>query len=184
MNIGASLPLALLIGVAFGASLEAAGLGNANKLAGQFTLRDFSVVKVMFSAILTAMLGTFWLGRLGVIALAALYVPDTFLVPQIVGGLIFGIGFVLSGLCPGTSCVAAASGRGDGLASVAGLFAGMLLTGLALPRFEPFYRSTAFGALTLPGAAGLPYGVVVAAVVLVGLASFLLIERWEGRSCM
>src|SRR3954465_13343681 len=115
MSFTNSLPLALLIGVAFGACLEMAGLGNANKLAGQFTLRDFTVLKVMFSAIVTAMLGTFWLGRLGVIALGALYVPDTFVLPQIGGGLVFGVGFVLSGLCPGTACVAAASGRIDGL---------------------------------------------------------------------
>jgi uncharacterized membrane protein YedE/YeeE len=182
MNFSTSLTLALLIGVGFGASLEMAGLGNANKLSGQFTLRDFTVLKVMFSAILTTMLGTFWLGRLGVISLAALYVPETFLAPQVVGGLVFGVGFVLSGLCPGTACVAAASGRGDGMAAIAGLFAGMLLTGLALPHFETFFRSTSFGTLTLPDAAGLPYGVVVAAVVLMGLSCFVLIERWEKRA--
>jgi uncharacterized membrane protein YedE/YeeE len=182
MNFSTSLPLALLIGTAFGASLEAAGLGNARKLAGQFLLRDFTVCKVMFSAILTAMLGTYWLGRLGVIALGAVYVPDTFVLPQLGGGLVFGIGFALSGLCPGTSCVAAASGRVDGLATVAGLFVGVLLTGLALPLLAPFYRSTALGTLTLPHLLGLPYGMVVAAVVLVALASFLLLERWEARA--
>lgn len=182
MNFNTSLALALLIGVAFGASLEMAGLGNANKLAGQFTLRDFSVVKVMFSAILTAMLGTFWLGRLGVISLAALYVPETFLAPQVAGGLVFGVGFVLCGLCPGTACVAAGSGRADGVATMAGLFGGMLLAGLALPYLAPFYGSTALGALTLPDAAGLPYGVVVAAVVLMGVGCFVLIERWEHRT--
>ncbi|MDB5963194.1 MAG: sulfurtransferase [Massilia sp.] len=135
----------------------------------------------MFSAILTAMLGSFWLGRLGFIDLAALYVPETYLAPQVAGGKVFGVGFVLCGLCPGTACVAAASGRGDGLAVMAGLFAGILLTGLALPRFERFYGGSKFGVFTLPEAAGLPYGVVVAAVVLVALGCFALIERWENR---
>ncbi len=181
MNAFDSLPLAVLIGVAFGACLEMAGLGNANKLAGQFTLRDFTVFKVMFSAILTAMLGSFWLGRLGVVDLASIYVPTTYLAPQCIGWLVFGIGFVLCGLCPGTACVAAGSGRLDGLAAMAGLFAGMLLAGLALPRFEPFYRATDFGVLTLPDTAGLPYGVVVAAVVLMALGCFELIEYWENR---
>lgn len=172
---------ALLIGVAFGWSLESAGLGDANKLAGQFYLRDFTVVKVMFTAILVAMLGLFWLGRFGVIDLAAVYVPETWLVPQIAGGLIFGVGFVLSGLCPGTSCVAAASGRGDGLAAVMGLFAGVLLTGLAWPWIEGFADSTARGTLTLPDLTSLPYGVIVAGITVAGVAVFAAIERFERR---
>ena len=173
--------LAVPIGMAFGWSLERAGLGDANRLAGQFYLRDFTVVKVMFSAILTAMLGLFWLGRLGMIDLAVIYVPETWLAPQIVGGLIFGVGFVLSGLCPGTSCVAAAAGRGDGLAAVSGLFMGVLATGLAWPWIAGFYNSTARGAFTLPQLTGLPYGAVVAGVTVLGLAVFAALERWERR---
>lgn len=170
--------LAMLIGGAFGWSLERAGLGDATKLAGQFYLRDFTVIKVMFSALLTAMLGLFWLGRLGVIDLTGIYVPETWLVPQIAGGLIFGCGFVVSGLCPGTSCVAAASGRGDGLATVLGLFAGVLATGLAWPWIAGFANSTALGALTLPHLTGLPYGAVVAAITGLGIAVFAGIERF------
>ena len=62
-----ALWIALGIGIAFGACLERAGLGNARKLVGQFYRTDFTVFKVMFSAIVTAMLGAFWLGRLGVL---------------------------------------------------------------------------------------------------------------------
>jgi hypothetical protein len=179
MNFNSSLLLAWLIGAGFGACLEVAGLGNANKLAGQFTMRDFTVLKVMFSAIVTAMLGTFWLGRLGVITLGALYVPDTFLLPQIGGGLVFGVGFVLTGLCPGTACVAAASGRLDGLATAGGLLAGVMLMGLAMPLVAGLYRTSAMGTYTLPTALGLPYGVVVAAVVLMAVGLFALLEQWE-----
>ena len=171
--------IAVLIGMAFGWSLERAGLGDAEKLAGQFYLSDFTVVKVMFSAILTAMLGLFWLGRLGVIDLAAIYVPETWLLPQITGGLIFGVGFVLSGLCPGTSCVAAATGRGDGLAAVFGLFAGVLIAGLLWPWIAGFADSTARGAFTLPQLTGLPYGVVVAGITVLGIAVFAGLERFE-----
>lgn len=178
MSIATSLPVAFAIGAAFGWSLERAGLGNANKLAGQFYLRDFTVVKVMFSAILTAMLGAFWLGRLGVIDLGALYVPETYLAPQIVGGVIFGLGFALSGLCPGTSCVAAASGRGDGVATVLGFFAGVLINGLMFPFFANFYASTSCGVLTLPEVFHLPYGVVVAGITVLGLGAFFVIDRF------
>lgn len=163
---------AVLIGVAFGFALERAGLGSARKLTGQFYGTDFTVFKVMFSAILTAMLGAFWLG------LGDVYIPETWLVPQLAGGLIFGAGFVIAGLCPGTSCVAAATGRGDGAMAVAGMFAGVLVTGLAFAPLRGFYESTSRGALTLPTLLHVPYGVVVCAIVVVALSAFALIERF------
>lgn len=175
-----SLLLASTIGVAFGWTLERAGLGSARKLVGQFYLNDLTVFKVMFSAIVTAMLGVFWLSRLGIVDLGLVYVPETFMVPQLAGGLVFGIGFVVAGLCPGTSCVAAATGRGDGVATVLGLFTGVLATGLFLPRFAALYASTPRGTLTLPEALHLPYGTVVLLVVLIALGGFTLAERIEG----
>ena len=175
----ASLGAALIIGVAFGVALEQAGLGSARKLAGLFYLRDFTVFKVMFSAILTAMLGVFWLERIGFLDVSRLYVPETFLLPQLVGGLVFGAGFVLAGLCPGTSCVAAATGRLDGVSVVAGMFTGVLLTGFAFGWLRPFYESTAFGALTLPAASHVPRGLVIFAIVVIALLAFRAIDRLE-----
>jgi len=177
-----ALLAAVAIGIAFGFALERAGLGDARKLAGQFYLTDFTVLKVMFSAIVTAMLGAYWLGRLGIIDLAQVYVPETWLLPQLAGGAIFGAGFVIAGLCPGTSCVAAATGRGDGLAVMLGMFASVLVTGLAFDALRPFYESTARGALTLPQLVGVPYGVVVCAVVVMALGAFSIAERLEART--
>ena len=171
---------ALLIGIAFGFTLERAGLGNAPKLAGQFYGTDFTVLKVMFSAIVTAMLGVFWLSRFGVIDLAEVAVPETWLVPQLAGGLLFGIGFVVAGLCPGTSCVAAATGRGDGLAVMLGLLAGMWISVHTIP--QSIHETTARGTLTLPEALALPYGVVAAAVVAMALAAFRTVEWLESRA--
>lgn len=177
-----SLAAAFVIGVAFGWTLERAGLGNAPKLARQFYLTDLTVFKVMFSALVTAMLGAFWLGRLGVIDLSTVYVPETFIVPQLVGGLIFGLGFVVCGLCPGTACVSAATGRGDGVAAVAGIFMGIVIAGLAAPGLEPFFSSTARDVFTLPDVFSLPYGVVVLAVVVLALSGFAIAERLEVRA--
>ena len=174
--------LALLIGIAFGAALEQAGLGNARKLAGQFYLTDFTVLKVMLSAILTAMLGTFWLGRFGLIDAGRIYVPETYLWPQLAGGLIFGVGFALAGLCPGTACVSAGSGRLDGLAVVGGIFAGVLGAGLAFPMLETFYRSGAWGVVTLPVLTGLPAGVVVLVIVVAALGLLQAVARHEQRA--
>jgi uncharacterized membrane protein YedE/YeeE len=179
---GAALWAALAIGVAFGFTLERAGMGNAKKLVGQFYLTDMTVFKVMFSAILTAMLGVFWLSRLGVLDVSRIYVPETWLLPQLVGGLVFGVGFAAAGLCPGTSCVSAATGRIDGMAAVAGMFAGVLLTGVLFSRLESFYDRTPRGALTLPTALSVPAGVVVLGVVVLALSGFQIAEWVERRA--
>ena len=176
-----SLAVAVGIGVAFGWTLERAGLGNARKLVGQFYLTDLTVFKVMFSAVVTAMLGAFWLGRLGVLDLQRVYVPETWIVPQLAGGVLFGMGFALAALCPGTSCVAAATGRLDGLATVAGMLGGVWIAGAMIGVLSPLYEATARGTVTLPDAFGLPYGVVVFSVVLMALAGFRVAEWIEGR---
>jgi uncharacterized membrane protein YedE/YeeE len=177
-----SLVAAVAIGIVFGWFLERGGLGNARKLAGQFYLTDFTVLKVMFSAIVTAMLGLFWLGWAGVLDLSRVYVPETFIVPQLVGGLVFGVGFVLAGLCPGTSCVAAVTGRRDGLAAVGGMLVGVFVFAELFARIRPLYESTSRGSLTLPQALGLPPGAVVFAVVCMALGAFVIAERLERRS--
>ena len=178
----ASLAVALVIGVAFGWFLERSGMGSARKLAGQFYLRDLTVFKVMFTAIITAMLGVFWLGWAGVLDLDKVFVPETWILPQLAGGVVFGIGFAISGLCPGTSCVAAATGRIDGLAVVAGMFAGVLGTGLLFTRLQAFYFSTPRGVFTLPQLFNVNQGTIVFAVVLIAFAGFRIAEFIEQRS--
>lgn len=175
------LAAALALGAAFGAALERAGLGSARKLVGQFYATDLTVWKVMFSAIVVAMLGAFWLGRLGVLDLARVAVPETWLAPQLVGGVVFGAGMATAGLCPGTSCVAAATGRADGLAVMLGVLTGVTLTGLGLAPLRGLYEATARGPLTLPAWLGVPYGAVVVAVVAIALVGFRVAERLEGR---
>jgi hypothetical protein len=149
---------------------------------GQFYLTDLTVFKVMFSAIATAMLGAFWLARLGLLDLSRVYVPETYLWPQLVGGLVFGLGFALAGLCPGTSCVAAATGRGDGVSVVGGMFFGVLVTGLSFDRLQAFYATGARGSFTLPQLLGLSDGTIVAAIVAIALAAFWAAERFLPRA--
>lgn len=174
-----SLALAVLLGAGFGVALERAGLGNARKLVGQFYGRDFTVLKVLFTALLVAMLGVFWLARAGMLDPAGLYVPPAFLLPQLAGGIVFGAGLIAAGLCPGTACVAAASGRIDGAIVLAGVFAGVLVSGLALSVWPDAYTVSARGAWTLPELFDLPYGAVVGAVVVLALGTFAAIEHLE-----
>ena len=116
-----------------------------------------------------------------VLELSRVEVPGTWLAPQAVGGVVFGLGLAMAGLCPGTSCVAAASGRGDGLAVVLGMFSGVLVTGIAFSPLRGLYEATARGPLTLPVWLGVPYGAVVIAVVAIALAGFAVAERIERR---
>ncbi len=187
LPLDASGPLAhtasaLLLGGAFGVALERAGLGDARKLTGQFYGTDFAVFKVMFTAIITCMLGLVALGALGVVDRTRLLVPPTYLLPQAAGGLLFGVGFVWGGYCPGTGCTAAASGRLDALALVAGLLLGTWVFGEAFALLRPFYEATPARSRTLPELFGLAEGAVVAGVVALAILGFAVAERVERRS--
>ena len=179
---GWALVSALAIGLAFGWFLERGGMGNARKLAAQFYNRDLAVFKILFSAVVTAMLGLFWLGWLGWVELSLVYVPGTWVLPQLLGGLIFGVGFVMGGLCPGTSCVAVSSGRKDGLAVLGGMLFGILVFGEAFPLLRGVYEATPAGTLTLAELTGIPYAVTVLLVGVAAVALFRGAEWLEART--
>lgn len=168
----ASLLVAFLIGIGFGFALERAGFGSARKLISQFYLNDLTVLKVMFTAVVTAMLGVTYLAWIGWLDLSLVYLVPTFWVAQVAGGLLGGVGFAVGGFCPGTSAAAAATGKLDGLLFVLGVPAGALVFALAFPWVKGLYLAGDLGTRTLPQVLGLPYGVVVFAVVLMALAAF------------
>ena len=176
-----SLVVAFVIGIGFGFFLERAGFNSARKLAAQFYFTDLTVFKVMFTAIVTAMLGVFWLSRLGVMDLSLVYLTPTFLLPQLVGGFVLGIGFVVGGYCPGTACVGAATGRIDAMVLFLGIFAGIFGYSELYPRISAFHNATNFGTQTLPKVTGLPYGLLVFAVVLMALGGFAGAEWVEKK---
>ncbi|MBL8144555.1 MAG: YeeE/YedE family protein [Acidobacteria bacterium] len=166
------LVMAFIIGIGFGFFLERAGFGSAKKLVSQFYLDDLAVFKVMFTAIVTAMLGVTYLAWMGVLDLSLVYMTPTWLWPQIVGGLVLGVGFAIGGYCPGTSVAATATGRIDGLVYVLGLVFGTVVFAEAFPLLKGFFYSGSYGQQTLPGVLGLSYGVVVFAVVLMAIGGF------------
>jgi len=178
-----SLVLAFVLGTGFGFFLERAGFGSARKLAAQFYLYDMSVFKVMFTAIVTAMLGVTYLAWLGWLDLSLVYLVPTHLVPQIVGGLVLGVGFVVGGYCPGTSVASLATGRIDGFVYAFGIGAGTLVYAEVFPWIKGFVNSNEMGQVTLPEVFDLPWGLVVFAVVLIAVAGFsaaTFIERRIG----
>ncbi len=171
--VAGGLGLALILGVI--------GLGNGRKLAAQFYLRDLTVFKVMFTAILTALLGLFWLGQAGLLDLSRIPLTPTYLLPQLVGGLLFGAGFVIGGYCPGTSCVAIASGKLDALGVFGGMMAGIFLYGEIYPWIRGFADTTPMGRVSLPQVFSLRPGIVVGVVTLIALGGFALATRIERR---
>lgn len=175
----AGLWSAPFIGIAFGWFLERGGLGHAPKLASQFYLTDLTVFKVMFSALLTAMLGAFLLDRVGLLDLRLVELPETFLLPQALGGALFGAGFLVAGLCPGTSCVAAAAGRMDGAGVAGGVLLGVALFNGMFPWIAHFYESTPLGAVRISDALGISPGIVVAIITAIALGGFAVAERIE-----
>ena len=100
-----------LIGFGFGLTLEMSGFGNSRKLAAQFYFTELTVLKVMFTAIVTAMVLTFGASALGILDFGQVWVNTTYISSGIVGGLIMGIGFIIGGFCPTTSLASRALAR-------------------------------------------------------------------------
>jgi len=177
-----NLGLALLLGVFFGLSLERSGLGDPHKLTGVFYFRDFTVPKVMFTAIVVASTGIYLLTDLHLLDLSRVWIIPTFFWPQLAGGLVFGVGFVVSGYCPGTAVTGLASGRLDALVTMVGIVAGSLLFAMVFPLLEGFYLSSDWGVVTIQGLLGVSHWVVIVGLVVVAGAMFWFLERMERRA--
>ncbi len=176
-----SFVLALILGIGFGFWLERAGFGESRKLALQFYFRDMTVLKVMFTAIVTAMLGLLYLALFGFLDLSKVYVNPTFLGAQIFGGLIFGIGFVMGGYCPGTSVVGAVLGRIDAYFFLGGILFGMLVFGEMFPWIEGLYNSGAMGTVKISDWLNVHLGLVGFLVVVLAIGMFLGAEWLENK---
>lgn len=176
----------LLIGVSFGAVLEMAGFANTNKLAAQFYFKDQTVLKVMFTGIVVAMVLIFLASGLELLDFSAIWVSPTYLWPGILGGLIMGFGFIIGGFCPGTSLVAVATLKVDGLFFTIGALTGIFLFGETVGLYESFWNSSYLGRFTVQEWLGLSTGAVVMLVVLMALFMFwgaeVLEEKFGGRS--
>lgn len=176
------IAITLLIGFCFGFVLERAGFGNAHNLAAQFYLHNMRVLKVMFTAIVTAMLLVFFTSALGWLDFDRVAVPPTYLGPAIVGGLLLGVGFIVGGYCPGTSLVAAATLKLDGMAFVAGVAAGLLVFAETVPMFWPFFNTAGhLGRVTWADLLGVDAGWVVLGVVVMAVGAFAFAEFLERK---
>lgn len=176
-----NLVVAFLLGIAFGAVLEQAGFSSSRRLAGLFYGYDFTVLRVFFTAAITAMLGVIFLGYFGYLDTDIIYVNPMFLGPAIVGGAIMGVGFILGGYCPGTSIVAASIGKKDGIAFVAGGILGVFVFGELFPLYDGFYASGALGPIKVFDSLGMSQGTFVLLLILVAVGAFTATTWIEKR---
>ena len=178
------LLLAMLVGLGFGFWLERAGFGSSRKLTAIFYLQDFAVLKVMFAAMVTAAIGLQTLAAFGKIDLAALFVPASVIWPQLVGGLLFGVGFVAGGWCPGTAAVGLASGKLDALVFLLGAGAGSLGFAFVQPQLGDFLSAGTCAIGSLPEQLGASHGLGVVVLTIAALGAFVMatkVEHWMQR---
>lgn len=116
--------LGLFFGIIFGFLLQKGGVAKYDVLLGALLLTDFTVMRIMLTAILVGMIGIFTMHALG---LVKLHVKPTKYAANIIGGLVFGAGFALIGYCPGTGAAALGQGNLDAIAGIVGLLAGSYL---------------------------------------------------------
>ncbi len=184
VNVSAANPwtyvVFALIGFAFGFTLEMSGFGNSQKLAAQFYFKELTVLKVMFTAIIVAMVLLFGAVGLGILDYGQVWVNPTYLWTGIVGGIIMGVGFIVGGFCPTTSLASASTGKIDGMFFMLGGFVGAFLFGETEQFFTEWYNfSGYFGRVTLMDVFNLPAGVIVLLVVLMALFMFWGSEQLE-----
>ncbi|MDJ0764988.1 MAG: rhodanese-like domain-containing protein [Myxococcota bacterium] len=171
--------VAFLIGIVFGVILEQVGFGSSRRLSGVFYLRDMAVFKVMFTALVGTAIGYGVLEGVGLVSDHNTHLVSTVVGANIVGGLIFGVGFAMAGWCPGTAAVGLASGKYDAGVFLGGIVIGCILYNETFPIVEPLHNWGGAGAHfffdTLPiGRAGMTLVMLLAAA-----GCFYVSERVE-----
>jgi len=181
-----NLVVALIVGIGFGVALEQAGFSSSRKLAGVFYGYDFTVLRVFFTAAVTAMSGILLLGYFGLLDTDAIFVNPTWLYPALAGGAIMGVGFVLGGYCPGTSVCAAAIGKVDAMFFVGGGILGVFAFGELYPLYGGFYESSSLGAVTVFESLGISKGMFAFLLIVIAVGAFaattMIEKRVNGKS--
>lgn len=141
------LLIGFLIGVAFGFLLDRGGATDFDIIVNQLLLKDFTVLKIIFTAIVTGMIGVHLIVR---------YLPPD-LQPKpcrwkaiVIGGSIFGVGFALLGLCPGTAAGAVGTGSVHAVFGVIGMLLGAGAFASVYPRLVGFIERSDMGNVTIP----------------------------------
>jgi rhodanese-related sulfurtransferase len=176
-----NLVVALFLGMGFGYVLEQAGFSSSRRLAGLFYGYDFTVLRVFFTAAITAMSGVLLLGYFGLLDTDVIYVNPTWLWPAVLGGAIMGVGFILGGYCPGTSVCAASIGKIDAMFFVGGGLLGIFAFAEFFPAYQRFYGSSSLGPIKVFDSLGMSQGLFAFLLIAVAVAAFAATTLIEKR---
>lgn len=175
-----TLLLGALTGLIFGFLLQKGGVTNYNVIVNQFRFRDFTVLKTMLTAIVVGSIGIYAMLQLGMIK--GLSVKPAELAMNATGGLIFGVGMVLLGYCPGTALAAIGQGSRDAIVGVAGALVGAAVYTEAYPWLSRTLEPVAkYGKITFPEIAHASPWVFIVGLAVFAVALFIAIERHERR---
>lgn len=142
------LILGVLMGIIFGFLLQKGGAGKYDIILGQLLLKDFTVIKIMLSAVVIGMIGIYILKGFG---LVQLHPKPGSIGMTVVGGLIFGVGFAVLGYCPGTISAAIGQGNLDALfGGLIGIIIGSGIFAHLYPSLQGLLKKGWFGDITLP----------------------------------
>jgi uncharacterized membrane protein YedE/YeeE len=167
--------LAIPFGMLFGALLHRGGVADYNVIVNQFRFRDFTVLKIMLTAIVVGGLGVWMLHGAGY---AQYQIKPANLLGVGLGAALFGIGMVLYGYCPGTGVAAIATGSLHALVGFAGMLAGAVLYALSYPWVEKHIQVVAaLGKVRLPEITGIPEWGWFAILSAIAAGVFWLLER-------
>ncbi len=162
----------LFTGIIFGFLLQKGGVTRYNVIVGQLKLDDFTVLKIILTAVIVGMIGIYALYDLGWVQLSPKNPPLKMVIP---GGLIFGIGFAVLGYCPGTLAGAAGQGNLDALIpGLVGITLGAALYAVFKERFGGIFEGEGFSEATLPRYMGLNHWKIILPSAAI-LVMFLLI---------
>ena len=172
-----TLVIGFLIGCAFGAILYLGGATSYRRILGTLLLKDMWIIKLMATAIGVGTLGVYLLDFNG---LAHLSIKPAYIWGVALGAAIFGVGWAISGYCPGTCVVGAAEGKKDALSTLAGALFGALLFSLVYPYIQGLLNAANFGKVTmedLMGVEGLWIAIPMS-LALLGVAFFGLKDSY------
>jgi uncharacterized protein len=165
----------LITGIIFGFLLQKARVIRYDKQLGALRLIDMTIVKFMLSTVLVAMVGVYLLKDLGI---AKLLIKPTILGGNIIGGLIFGIGWGFLGYCPGTSLGALGEGRWDAIWGILGMLAGAALFAEVFPILKnTVLKWGVYGKITIPEVLGINHWIVIVIFVIGCMVLFRWLEK-------
>lgn len=170
-----SLVLAVIFGGIFGVLLHRGKVANYNVIVNQFRLRDFTVLRVMLTAIVVGGIGVFALHQAG---LAQYHIKAADMLAVVCGAVIFGIGMVLYGYCPGTGVAAVGTGSIHALVGFLGMLLGGILYALSFPWIKANVLPVgAQGKIRLPDITGIPDSIWLAGLLILALLIFRLLDK-------